>query len=563
MNRRLVIKTVAILALGLTLALPSDAQTSERSGMMLSAQRMAEERITSLMSGYDEDSLVFISFIPKVLETAKLPGTPFNVKALTIPFDNGWLPFATADVMIFTKTGQISKAASSAIADVLRPFAAELNVKTQKLPAGYVSPFARQAKERKQELENQRVWEEKVQKEQRVWETEQAKQAREQREHQNDRKGLADGLIKDYTETLNSGWQRLDRITIAIAASVGAIALLQAILFLASIVLNRKREKNLAQYVAKLSTAIESGGGNASASLPPMNLGVQQSPGAMPAQSGQNQETERQMLNDLDDKPLVALMTDCYWTETDSYAAFIWKSLTMSRRQHLMSLWPYMETYANFLTSLEENNAGWAQHPYYLNPLGLEMTNAEQLTEAVKQQPGLLAMLSPLRLNNLNLTALERIALEELAKEAKPGALPKLPPAKARLLSIRRNIAINSVDEEVALLDQNFSSDMAETIMSWIWSRGLSDQELESILERYSARDLASAWIAPSVVLDRLIKLMPSKKRDLLLTMLERQKPNRGNIYLAIYRDMLALLRSKAKDDAETPNAFDEVQQSA
>jgi len=114
-------------------------------------------------------------------------------------------------------------------------------------------------------------------------------------------------------------------------------------------------------------------------------------------------------------------------------------------------------------------------------------------------------------------------------------------------------IAIRDVAEEEGLLDSPEPLDrlVLGRLSSLIGARTLSDADLMSILEKFDARDLASAWIGPPALLERMKAQLTPAKAELLDSYLETTKPSREGV--AFGRLRLAILQGldEARKDGD------------
>ena len=526
---------------------------------ILSAQRLAEQRIEAIVSGFDQDALVFVSFTPPTVADVRLPGTPFVAKSITLGQNRSSSQYVSALITVLTRSGNISTAAKNAITLAMKPFAIEVAIEEQRLPEGYESPRNKQQNQRKTELAEQRSWDERVRKEQQKWLAQQEatrleelrKNSRQDSTRFEDlRKVLSqDGVSKEIPKIMRSGLTKLDKFGENLRWSAFVLAAFSLFVLGLFGITHVRKSKSMGEYASKISEAI---GGISIGASAPAALGFEASSGRAGAHeparaSAAESDSDREALAELSKASIISLMTDCYWAEQDQYAAYLWKRLSIPRRNEVCREVPYLSEYAKFVAALGEQNLNMAQHPYYLDPLVLTHVSQDDLTVAIRKNPEILTRLSPIRLDNLRLSAIERITLEQQAESSgRTIDALNLLPSKLRVAKRRNKIRVASVDEEKALAKMSdLPISFKEATISWVWSRALTDEELRSVLEKFGARELAGAWVAPTEILERMLQHLPARKRDLVLSLIARQVPSRNQTHEAVHNEIISYIRGK------------------
>lgn len=231
------------------------------------------------------------------------------------------------------------------------------------------------------------------------------------------------------------------------------------------------------------------------------------------------------------DECFTALLSDCYWCQEDTYAAFVWSRIPVSQKRSVVGGTTFLRQYVENLTGKKESDLKLLDHPYYLAPLAVNHMDNHALTEMVKKHPGLLAKVSPMRSQHLALTAVDKVRLE-LVSDSKDGNLfpdPKTFPAgKERMFPRNSMIVLSSVDEEATLVRmKGISNDLKSRIPSLAWLAELSDKKRTEILDSLTNEELAMAWVGPKEVLERLKNSLSVERRAELSVWLNRVTPNR------------------------------------
>lgn len=94
---------------------------------------------------------------------------------------------------------------------------------------------------------------------------------------------------------------------------------------------------------------------------------------------------ENEVIDQLSSESLVALLSDCYWCELDTYAAYIWLKLSVNTKKEVLGLWEFMSEYVNYISQLEPTIQSYHKDPYYLTPLDFKNYNNNQIRELISK----------------------------------------------------------------------------------------------------------------------------------------------------------------------------------
>lgn len=263
------------------------------------------------------------------------------------------------------------------------------------------------------------------------------------------------------------------------------------------------------------------------------------------------------VFSELPEESLIALLSDCYWGEFDSYAAFVWNNLNTAKRRALVQRWAPMNAYAEFLPQQSAYDLGAASEPYYLSPLPIQTFDNAQLTAAVRATPGLLMKLPRLRRAGLKLTAKERVQMLSAEPLRTAPDFSRLSASAARTLKNAVTIPIATVEEEKEIISMpSLSTVHMEAIPSLNWLLKLPQTEIAKALSAYSARDLASAWIGPEAVLQSLMGYLPERKAQLLKSYVTKLTPRRDSpTFIQLHATAMTYLSQKKEQVNETKKA--------
>ncbi|MBF0315979.1 MAG: hypothetical protein HQK50_08775 [Oligoflexia bacterium] len=236
---------------------------------------------------------------------------------------------------------------------------------------------------------------------------------------------------------------------------------------------------------------------NHSASLPPQQ---QQSSYPPPLSSGPYSNSHLSQDHPYTPKQLKALFSECYWTESDaSAAALIRKFPDISTYLEL----DFASEYIHFLQTMGPGDLTFLEDAYFLNPYDEMFFLSPSDTPKTWRN-----YVSKLRFDKMNISVEESLTLID----ERPIPLPK---SRPRILKIKPRIVINSLAEEESLLN-NLLEDQKLKLPSLYKLFILPHEKKREILSKYSAAELAEAWIAPQYILSDLEKLLPERKLYLM-----------------------------------------------
>jgi hypothetical protein len=128
----------------------------------------------------------------------------------------------------------------------------------------------------------------------------------------------------------------------------------------------------------------------------------------------------------------------------------------------------------------------------------------------------------------------EILRLRHLGVKAGTGGVDfsKIPNSPLRQLGVSTRIASRNDEDDMKLLSMTdvALSDMQE-IITLVWAMQVSDERLKALLKDVSASDLASAWIGPDAVLEKLEGAIAPKKLKILKSYQGKIKPSRDSAF--------------------------------
>ncbi len=221
----------------------------------------------------------------------------------------------------------------------------------------------------------------------------------------------------------------------------------------------------------------------------------------------------------LDVSAIEAILSDCYWCQYDTYAAWLWSVMLPNQRATIFESKKLDKEYLKLIQALPKDRFEDHLDPTYLNPPSLHLVSQEDLARWVEGfLPGF-HLLSPMRQATLPISLKTRLACaaETIDEKTKVLPFPEKVSAKRKIKKVQKFNDPTFEDETTILHNPAMvREDMRPQLKSLVW---LSLRPLEyrkMVLAQYSAEQLAEAWIGSPEVLARLMEALPEKKRLML-----------------------------------------------
>ncbi len=483
--------------------------------------------ITEIVREFDAAALVFVRTTMRK-QDFKLPGTPFLLKDAAINSNGAEAPFAQIRVEVVTSSGSLPDSAQVLIRKLASEFTTLVNVEVKSLSADYLNARAKAQQDVATKSTQLKIWE----------------------KHLGEILASARGL-RSIGASANTGITRA-KLGMGLLVGLCLFLLLPLFVFLRS---QRQMLNAINQGFKQLSVSFETSGGGSA-------LRIQDVPQQRLAANPQLALGAGDSWGNLGLMPedgLLSLLCDCYWTNSDSYGSYIWRRIPIDKKMSLIRKFPELSTYGAYVGQIAEENLGMDQDPSYLSPLPIWNVDAIALTEIVRQHPQILRLLSPLRVASLILKPAERLELaKRTSAQDNVQVIPNFEQVKCQSRVLRKSygIVIKSEQDEMEILSVDSPSlDLIEEVPSLGWLLKLQDEEVTRILQTVSARELASAWVGPQDVLDRLGQYIGSKKMELMKSHLDRVKPDRSSAaFLAIHHLAVSALKASVNVDESSNN---------
>ena len=335
-------------------------------------------------------------------------------------------------------------------------------------------------------------------------------------------KTIADGFTQTFKEMKVGLWAVLGAI------SIGAFLGILVLLFL-----GLRFEKSMKSIIEeKLVPALASA--SQSAPPPPREKKEKeeqkaQGPGFdMPAGAGATKE-----LADLPVEPLINLLSDCYWTESDGYAHYLWTQMTLDQREKTISSGRIDPNYFSYIRQFQPNNLQYQSDARYLMLTGeFNGISQDDLAAWLRKNQKDFHRITPLRWDLLPLSLPERIAflkMPQLAGTDRPQPLKLAQTSKPRLLPMRLEVKRLQPSDEVYIMENAslIPKESRRSIKTLAWLALASKDYRAKQLEELDARQLAEAWDAPTEILSKLEECLPAKKLEMLKHFTKSTAPDR------------------------------------
>ena len=349
-------------------------------------------------------------------------------------------------------------------------------------------------------------------------------------------------VIDHYDEVANKVKYYGTRMLIATAFAVGLFLLLMLIYVWRAPSAIRSASKNLTKDLKDLSSEGLGKPENAA-------LNVKSTlENARPMETIES-APEESSLEELNPDGVRALLADCYWSEQDEYAHWLWSHWTQEQKAEVIRSLPYAYDYANHFTRLESKPLQYHRHPYYLSPMPIEMVSNEDLGLWLLNQKTQPKLFSPVRQQKIHVPLKNRLDWLESNESSAATSLPK---SSEQVRKLPQNMAGSSLslDDENYILShhEQIPSELIPELRSWVWL-WLQDADFqEQILSEFTAQELADSWLGPAEVLEALMQKMPDRKQILLQDLLPKSTQRRDTWVLdEIARRVVARRKSMAE----------------
>lgn len=235
-----------------------------------------------------------------------------------------------------------------------------------------------------------------------------------------------------------------------------------------------------------------------------------------------------------------AILTDCYWTSRDGYAAWLWANLSAAQRLSLYQNRAVDLEYLKHVQGVRAVAGNDHSHPSYLSPLPIGHLSQADLATWVRRQAAAWHTLSPIRRMGLPLTLDEKVGC--MRSDATVAIdLSNIPAAKSarRRLQGAADFGEISFDDERRILarPQVVPETLRSGVRSLVWLALRSPEERTALLNDYTAEELAAVWWGAPEVLARLAEIMPESRRLMMESYLAQRKPDpQGALYIELCR---------------------------
>lgn len=457
---------------------------------LLAIQRSAEERASSLVRFYDPQGFAMVELVARKTKSA-LPGVPFY-------YDNYLVEQAEKpeierlEVTIVSRLKQLPPDAVSLVEQSLKPISNRVQIRFKQIvpAAGTQAPPAEVRLSLPQDG------------------------------------SLFDSLFKSVPFLLSLGLFLI--LGCAIAGSL--------------VVLSRGIRAGMSDVSAGLGGMKESFQGGPSRAAP-----------SVAAVSALSPATSASW-NQLPVESVIALLGDCYWCEKDGYAAFVWSQISITQRVAVVASWPVLEKYVRHVQNSKAEDLGLHNDVNYLSPLAIQRLNNKAVLEQVKLFPAVLRRLSPLRSDHLEIGVQERVVLQEKAKSSNqfPDWAAMKPSEERRIQGYPAVHLVSDARETEVLSLKSFPLEAKEQFVSIAWMVQLPRERVVEVLDGFSARELAQAWVGPASLLQYLGECLAPKKRELVLSYRESASPSRqSEAYARLHRAAIEAFRKGTLDSRE------------
>lgn len=242
--------------------------------------------------------------------------------------------------------------------------------------------------------------------------------------------------------------------------------------------------------------------------------------------------------NELKDFPVEALLTvlsDCYWTESDGYAHFLWKQMSQAQKDAVLQSGLIDRAYFSFIRHVPPVNLDYHSDARYLL-WGKEFRTVSQtdLNAWLSKNSKLFFRITPMRWDLLPLSLEQRLTFSEMKMPTETSNLAPLElttKSAARVLPNRLQLRGLKVEDEVYLWENSakVSSENRSSLKTLVWLALTPTEYRQKVLADLDARQLAEAWSGPAPVLEKLKEAMAQKKIETLEHFLDSTPADRSS----------------------------------
>lgn len=216
------------------------------------------------------------------------------------------------------------------------------------------------------------------------------------------------------------------------------------------------------------------------------------------------------------------LFWDCYWTEKDGYAHYLWTAVSMSQRDQLIQQSGLPRRYFEHIVRFNAEDLGYIHHVAYTKANG-EFNGVDQkdLAGWIRENKSHFKRIPPLRFDYLELPIADKLDLMSIAEltdgvENEVIRLDTKSPPRHLPSPIR--LGVISLDDENVLWARRheLSTEIKRAAKTFIWLAEREADYLNKIFADLDARQIASVWSGPEEVLRIFAQAIPEKKMELV-----------------------------------------------
>jgi hypothetical protein len=253
---------------------------------------------------------------------------------------------------------------------------------------------------------------------------------------------------------------------------------------------------------------------------------------------------------------LEEILMDCYWAEEDEYASFVWSKLDTLRKGQLLSKNVRLAEYAKHLSNVNPVDKKYLHETYYFHPLSLADISNEGLSKIVSKFNSVFHLLPRLRIQGLEMDAFEKkkILIKKYSKNDTEKELQHIAWNDFKTTSQRSFDSLyvfnfESLEEEEKFFnDGRIDFELARSFPSLMWLSYLPKSEVEDLLAKYNAKELALAWIGPESILIKLKSYLPKAKVEMIEAYAKQIVPTKkSEVFNSIMDKATSSLKSMRK----------------
>jgi len=232
---------------------------------------------------------------------------------------------------------------------------------------------------------------------------------------------------------------------------------------------------------------------------------------------------------ELRDDQILALFGDCYWSQQDEYAAWLWQSLRAEQRNKLFKSWKQGHGYLMSLQHVPPVFKNFHLSAQLNNVVPTHLVASADLKKILMKNPSWIPFVGELRTKELFASLEDQVLMLKSRHsgfdESKRASFIEVLAATSSvnldrgraLADSREKIVLSSSDEESVFKNPNrIPVELRHKFRGLVWLALTPGEVVARVLQLYSAQELAEVWVGSQLVLAKLAESIPEAKMQIV-----------------------------------------------